>query len=81
VGTKLSANSRAQLRTIDLHFHDLRQEAGSRWLEAGMPLHHVKELLGHANISQTSKYLGVDTLSETRGYAGVRRAHRPIDTD
>ena len=38
-------------------FHDLRHEAGSRWLEAGMPLHHVKELLGHANISTTDTYL------------------------
>ena len=63
VGTKLSANSRAQLRTIDLHFHDLRHEAGSRWLEAGMPLHHVKELLGHANISQTDTYLNAGRVA------------------
>lgn len=52
-GGSLSAESRATLAAIDLHLHDLRHEAGSRWLEAGMPLHHVKELLGHANISQT----------------------------
>jgi integrase len=38
------------LVAIDLHFHDLRHEAGSRWLEAGIPLHHVKELLGHATL-------------------------------
>ncbi len=44
-------------QAIDLHFHDLRHEAGSRWLEAGMPLHHVKELLGHASISTTDTYL------------------------
>jgi site-specific recombinase XerD len=43
--------------TVDLHFHDLRHEAGSRFLGAGMPLHHVKEMLGHANISQTDTYL------------------------
>jgi len=30
----------------DLHFHDLRHEAGSRLLEAGWPIHHVKEMLG-----------------------------------
>lgn len=56
-GGKLAATSRAALATINLHFHDLRHEAGSRWLEAGMPLHHVKEILGHANISQTDTYL------------------------
>jgi integrase len=47
---------------IDLLFHDLRHEAGSRWLESGMPLHHIKELLGHANISQTDTYLNAGRL-------------------
>jgi integrase len=53
----LAAPSRAALRAIDLHFHDLRHEAGSRLLESGWPLHHVQEMLGHANVSQTSTYL------------------------
>jgi integrase len=41
----------------DLHFHDLRREAGSRWLEGGVPLQVVRDWLGHTNISQTSTYL------------------------
>jgi integrase len=53
----LMSTSRAALDAIDLHFHDLRHEAGSRLLEAGWPLHHVQEMLGHANVSQTSTYL------------------------
>jgi integrase len=61
-GGKLSEESRAALRVVDLHFHDLRHEAGSRWLEAGWPLHHVKEMLGHANISQTDTYLNAGRL-------------------
>jgi integrase len=32
----------------DLHFHDLRREAACRWFEAGVPLHHIRDLLGHA---------------------------------
>ena len=60
---KLTPESRAALREIDLHFHDLRHEAGSRWLEAGVPLHHIKELLGHANISQTDTYLNAGRLA------------------
>ena len=59
---KLAEESRAALRAIDLHFHDLRHEAGSRWLEAGMPLHHIKELLGHANIRQTDTYLNASRI-------------------
>jgi integrase len=59
---KLSAESRAALKVIDLRFHDLRHEAGSRWLEGGWPIHHVKEMLGHANISQTDTYLNVGRM-------------------
>lgn len=40
-----------------LHFHDLRREAGSRWMDAGVPLHRIQAWLGHANVSQTSTYL------------------------
>jgi hypothetical protein len=32
---RLAPEVRQQLAVIDLHFHDLRREAGSRWLEGG----------------------------------------------
>jgi len=48
----------------DLHFHDLRREAGSRWLEGGVPLQVVRDWLGHANISQTSTYLGSTAMGQ-----------------
>jgi site-specific recombinase XerD len=51
--------SRAQLKAIDLHFHDLRHEGASRLLEAGWPLHHIQEMLGHASLEQTATYLNV----------------------
>jgi integrase len=50
----LSTESRAALESIDLHLHDLRREAGSRWLEGGVPLHTVRDWLGHTSIAQTS---------------------------
>ena len=40
-----------------LHFHDLRREVGSRWMDAGVPLATIQRWLGHHNISQTSTYL------------------------
>ena len=42
---------------VGLRIHDLRREAGSRWLEGGVPLQVVRDWLGHTNISQTSTYL------------------------
>jgi integrase len=67
----------------DLHFHDLRREAGSRWMEAGVPLATIQKWLGHANISQTSVYLSTTTAGE---HEAMRRFEErigrliPIDT-
>ncbi|MDP3720023.1 MAG: site-specific integrase [Acidobacteriota bacterium] len=63
-GANLDADSRAALRTIDLHFHDLRREAGSRWMDAGVPLATIQRWLGHSNVSQTSVYLAGSSSSE-----------------
>ena len=58
----LSAASRAALREINLHFHDLRHEAGSRMLESGWPLHHVQKMLGHVDLKQTGTYLNRERI-------------------
>jgi integrase len=63
-GASLSAESQAALRTIGLHFHDLRREAGSRWMDGGVPLATIQRWLGHANISMTSTYLAGTSASE-----------------
>jgi hypothetical protein len=39
--TRSSPESEAAYRAINLHFHDLRHEAGSRLIEGGWPVHHV----------------------------------------
>lgn len=57
VTKNLAPGSRLLLKTINLHFHDLRREAASRWMDAGVPLATISRWLGHANISQTSTYL------------------------
>jgi integrase len=68
----LAGVSRQALEAIDLTFHDLRHEAGSRLLEAGWPLHNVAHMLGHANISQTSTYLNATKV-------GLQDAMRRLD--
>jgi integrase len=51
-------------KIADLHFHDLRREAGSRWLEGGVPLQIIQAWLGHANIDQTSTYLSATAAAQ-----------------
>jgi integrase len=58
---RVSAENRARLREIDLNFHDLRHEAGSRKLESGWQLHDVALWLGHSKITTTSTYLNAST--------------------
>jgi integrase len=70
--SKLAPESRKVLDGIDLHFHDLRHEAGSRLLDAGWPLTHVRDMLGHASIEQTDTYLQVQ-----RG--GLHESMRKLD--
>ena len=84
-GGKLSPASRERLQAIDLHFHDLRHEAGCRWLEAGWPIHHVQEMLGHANLSQTDTYLHAaemglqDSCSASTPHVGSVATGLPAD--
>ena len=48
----------------NLHFHYLRREFGSRLRETpGMSDHEVRDWLGHANITTTSRYLSTTLVS------------------
>ena len=49
------ALTRAQID--GLHFHDLRREAASRWLDAGRSLSTIQRWLGHHSLAQTVTYL------------------------
>jgi len=60
----LVPESRAAFAQINLHFHDLRREAGSRWMDGGIPLATIQRWLGHRNISQTSTYLSGTPASD-----------------
>ena len=54
---RLAPESRAALRAINLHFHDLRRQFACTLLESSADLHDVRDFLGHANITTTSRYL------------------------
>ena len=60
----LAAESRAAYRHINLHFHDLRREFASRLRETpGVSDHQVRDWLGHANITTTSRYLATTPIT------------------
>ena len=55
----------------DLQLRDLRREFGSRLRESGASDHDVRDFLGHANISTTSRYLGSTPLRLERALADL----------
>jgi integrase len=80
---KLTSDSRAALRRINLHFHDLRREFASRLLESSADLHDVQMFLGHANVTQTSTYLSstptrlVKALEKLEAAGFAHDSHKP----
>lgn len=61
-------------KIVGLHFHDLRREAGSRWMDAGVPLATIQRWLGHHNISQTSTYLAASGGGDADAMTAFERA-------
>ena len=52
----------------DLHFHSLRHSFGTIMAERGIPIHHIKNLMGHSNISTTSIYLAANPKEALKSY-------------
>jgi integrase len=59
----------------DVRFHDLRHTAASWWLSAGNSLATVRDLLGHANVTVTSRYLHLMPGELKRGAEAVAAMH------
>jgi integrase len=66
---RLAPESRAALREINLHFHDLRRQFACTLLESSADLHDVRDFLGHANITTTSRYLASSPVRLARALA------------
>lgn len=58
---------------IEVRFHDFRRFRATRWLQLGVDVRTVKELLGHKDISTTMRYAGY--LSD-HALKAVREAER-----
>src|SRR6185369_6432170 len=50
----------------DFRFHDLRHTFGTRLAEAGVDVVKIKELMGHASIVTTMRYIQVASSSQTK---------------
>jgi Phage integrase family len=60
----------------DLRFHDLRRGFACRLLESRAELHDLRDFLGHANITTTSRHLRSTTLLLERALGLLERAEQ-----
>lgn len=51
-----------------LHFHSLRHGFASHAVSKGMPIHHLRTLMGHSNISTTNVYLEANPTEAIKSY-------------
>lgn len=51
-----------------LHFHSLRHGFANQCVSNGMPIHHLRTLLGHSNISTTNIYLEANPKHALKSY-------------
>ena len=51
-----------------LHFHSLRHGFGYRCVNEGIPIHNVRTLMGHTNISTTNVYLEANPKDALKSY-------------
>ena len=58
-GGYLTSICTAKLKDVDLHWHDLRHECATRWLEGGLDVREIQVLLGHRKLEITQRYLNV----------------------
>ena len=51
-----------------LHFHSLRHGFASNSVSQGIPIHHVRTLMGHSNIATTNVYLEMNPKDALASY-------------
>jgi len=51
-----------------LHFHSLRHGFATQCVNNGIPIHHVRNLMGHSNISTTNVYLEMNPKDAIKSY-------------
>jgi len=50
------------------HFHSLRHGFATQCVSNGMPIHHIRTLMGHSNISTTNVYLEANPVNALKSY-------------
>lgn len=50
------------------HFHSLRHGFATQCVKKGIPIHHIRTLMGHTNISTTNVYLEANPKEALKSY-------------
>lgn len=65
---RAAKKSRLTMTKPEIHFHSLRHGFASNAVAKGIPIHHVRTLMGHSNISTTNVYLEMNPKDALKSY-------------
>ena len=60
--------SKININKPTIHFHSLRHGFATRLVNQGVPIHHVRNMMGHTNISTTNVYLEANPVDSLKSY-------------
>ena len=63
----------AGIRKRNLSVHSLRHSYATHLLELGVPIEHVKTLMGHSNLMTTAAYLHITKIGFTETQAKIQK--------
>ena len=80
-GGYLTDSCKAKLKELDLHWHDLRHECASRWLEDGLDVREIQVLLGHGKLEITQRYLNITDVGVVRSMRELWERRRAAELE
>ena len=74
-------NALDDAKIANLRFHDLRHTFGTRAIDGGAPLSAVKEVMGHADVRTTMRYVHATDEGKRRAVEAAARGRRKSATN
>lgn len=73
--------NKSSLVSLNISVHGLRHSRAIHWLQAGIDLIYIRDLLGHASIQTTEVYIRIDNELKTKALKSLSSEAYPNETD
>ena len=75
----MAKNDKPELYPNKVYPHIFRHSRAMHWLEAGIDLQYIKDLLGHANLTTTEVYAQINTEMKRKVLERAKSVDQPFN--